>query len=139
MSIVKRDYDKLVEEEVNAVALALGKESLVTQYAYLAYGIDIRYGFSRLYEIISNIPAGREPTPEEWNEIRLTVMEDPAYRPASVDLQTQVKAMEKLLEYMHPKKKHVESTANVNATIRNLAPLTEDEIKLFEEKFHKDY
>lgn len=139
MSIIKRDYDKLVEDEVNAVALHLGKESLVNQYAHLAYGIDIRYNISRLYEIVSKIPVDRQPTPDEWYEIRLTVMEDPAYKPSPVDLQTQVKAMEKLLEYMHPKKKQVDTSINANFTAQYVKPFSEEEVALFEEKFHKDF
>lgn len=95
--------------------------------------------YSELYELVCEIDdfCGGEPTKSEWNEVVDFVMSRYKYRPVSLSESTS--AAKTIAEYLHAKRKNIE-TSEVNGADGGASkPLTEEEIELFKEKFNDEF
>jgi len=89
-------------------------------------GVDPRYDVSAIYDLICSI-GEKLPTPEEWEKVRSTILYDPAYRPARVELSASIEAAKKLVDARYPKVKTVELDGAVDIQT-TATPLTLEEI-----------
>lgn len=95
--------------------------------------------FSELYKTIMEIDefSDGQIDPSDWQEVISLVNTYLKYKPVS--LSNSINASKTLAEYIHPKKKQIEMSGDLEgSSIRN-SQLTEDEIRLFREKFNEQF
>ena len=99
-------------------------------------GQDPRPGStSKLWELINKFRNEDIPDEYTWGEIKSLVLSDDRYRRNFVDIDQSIKAAERLAEYMYAKRKAVEVSGHISASVAVTRPLTIEEIELFEEHF----
>lgn len=95
---------------------------------------------SKIYELVTEIEefsGGDPPSKEDWCEIVDLVKS--VYKYKEVPLAASQKAASDAAQYLHPKRKQVEVLGDDTKFDLESNPLTEDEIKLFKEKFNANY
>lgn len=95
--------------------------------------------YSELYTLVTEIDelSNGEVARSEWAEVVDYVITYFKYN--RVTLSESSAAAKTLAEYMHPKRKQVESITTDNSAEAHMVPLTEDEIAIFREKFNEEF
>ena len=104
----------------------------------VASGSDPR-STSQLYEFINEINEfndGAPPDQDEWEEILNYIHIYHRYQ--TVSLNESITAAKTMAEYVHAKKKQIDTNINVESKKLNLE-LSEEEIELFKEKFNAEF
>lgn len=96
---------------------------------------------SRVYELVCEIDSfndsGDIPR-SDWNELVDLVLSE--YKYQSVSLNESTSAARTVAEYLHPKRKQIETKGGSNGSSSpSDNPLTEEEIEVFKEKFNDDF
>lgn len=109
--------------------------------AEVAAGRDPRAIKSSLYRLVKEIDEeGLDtPTPEDWDIIRFLVLESGLYKKQPVSLDVSMAAANKLIDFLHPKQKSVELDGKIDATVKVLPALSEEEIRAFNKVFNRQY
>lgn len=94
---------------------------------------------SGIYDLIMEIDSftGGDIGKSEWNEILDHVTS--RYKYHTVPLSESMSAAKTVAEYLHAKRKQIETVDTNNTANPNANPLTEDEIDLFKEKFNDEF
>jgi hypothetical protein len=94
---------------------------------------------SPLYELIEEIDNFTDGniSKSDWNEIYDLVRKD--YKYHTVSLNESMNASKTLAEYLYPKRKQVDIVDGTNSSGSSAAPLSEEEIELFKEKFNDEF
>ena len=127
---------------IKAIGDICDKHNLPEPALFLAEvmaGKDPREPVSRLYKAVDAVTEGERPTADQWQAIRDMVLNDPAFMPRRLDADTSIKAAERLVDYMHPKLKAIEVSAQVAATVAITKPLTAEEIEEFGRKWSGEF
>lgn len=106
----------------------------------LVRGADVREGNAvavAVQDIDEFLDPGEPPTREEWDTLVDFVKFECTY--GSVTREQSMSAAKTLAEYLHPKRKTVEHTNASGGDDLEAAPLTEEEITLFREKFNAEF
>lgn len=134
---------KLTMDMVSEISEFCDSEGVANPARFLAEvmaGKDPRNRVSRLWEIVTRAEnENRRFTDAESEEIRGLVLSNDAYRGELVSLTESIKAAEKLCEYLYAKKKALEVSGHMTATVAVTEPLSVDEIKQLNEIFLTDF
>lgn len=111
--------------------------------ASIVAGIDPRPIKSALYKLVKQIDesVGVDGLPDatDWSMIKHLVLDSGCYTHERVDISTSMNAALKLIEFLHPKQKAVDLSATVDATVRVLPALTDEEMDLFNQFFKENF
>ena len=123
--LLHEDVQKLLDE---------GKlEGPLRMFAQVMLGQDPRH-IDVLAERILEINEFGYPDEDDWEQ--LVAFAETRYKHRSVDIKTSMDAAKSLAEYLHPKRKALELTGNIDAGVSaKISPLTEEEVEIFKEKF----
>jgi len=136
----KKDDGLTILEKVQSICLMAGCPEPDEFLASVMTGVDPRFDASPIYHLISEIVRSNgdaPPNEKEWAQIRTMVLDDPAYRPARVELPVSIKAGERLMDHLYPRLKAVEVTGD--AKPREVQPLTESELAKFKKSLDDEY
>lgn len=103
----------------------------------LTNGVDLRKvnaAYSWIMQFEDKFGEDAEPDALEWLELKDLIKREARFQNVS-SAQSQ-SAQRALIEYQHPKKKSIDVTANINASV-GVSPLTAQEIRRFKRKFDK--
>ena len=103
----------------------------------LSNGKDYRKHSLIYHWVIEYLTANGDAPPDEYEWLELVDLIKSEHRYAPVDMNTSKDAQKTLMEYMHPKRKHVENI-EVKESF-NTSPLSSREIKTFWRKFNIEY
>lgn len=94
---------------------------------------------NKLFELVNEIHAfsDGEPTPADWLEVLDYINTHIKYQ--IVSMSESIGAAKTLSEYLHPKRKQIDIGESGNGGDGSAAPLTEEEIELFKEKFNDEF
>lgn len=105
-------------------------------------GHDPRGAIGKLYQLIEEASKSEDefglPDPMFWVSIKELILEDPVLKCDPISLGKSADAAKELLEYMHPKKKRLEVTGDMEHLVK-VVPLTKEEIDSFEKRFNDDF
>jgi hypothetical protein len=127
--------------EVCDVALERGVREPAGFLAEIMAGNDPRDQYNAVVRIIENVRArgiDAMPTESEWYTLADLIMCNPN-RTAFIPIETSVKAAEKLLPYLYETRKSAPVAADPVNSSAALAPLTAEEIELFEAHWNECY
>ena len=94
---------------------------------------------SSVYELIMEIDSftGGDLNKSDWNELIDHVTS--RYKYHTVPLSESMSAAKTMAEYLHAKRKQIETSTTDNSADPNNSPLTTEEIELFKEKFNDEF
>lgn len=126
-----------IEEFKTLIHEGKAKDPLIFLEAIMG-GQDLR-NLSGIYELVMDIDSFSNGAIEisEWNEVLDLVSS--RYKYQTIPLSESIAAAKTISEYIHPKRKQIETSTIDNTTSPNNDPLTENEIKLFREKFNDEF
>ncbi len=108
--------------------------------AELMSGQDPRPGqTSRLYELVKRNRNDDTPSPEDWGEIVEIVTSDDRFKRDFVPAEVSFQAATKLMDFLYAKRKAVEISGHLSASVAVTEPLTVEEIERFEETFFAEF
>lgn len=125
------------KEEIKAACAAKNVAEPLEFLAALMAGADPR-ALSRVYIMAKEIEEdnfGDPPDAEQWEELLRIIDQD--YKHAPVPVGVSKAAAVTLAEYQHPKRKSIELSHTGAAVV--VAPLTSEELELFEEWFNEQF
>jgi hypothetical protein len=103
-------------------------------------GQDPRPGnSSELWDLVASSQTKERPSAATWARIVEIVLGDDRYRRDFVDSTASIKAAEKLMDFLFAKRKAVEVTGHLTASVAVTQPLTVEEIEKFEERFCDEF
>lgn len=96
---------------------------------------------SDVYDLVMDIEGfneGDDIPRSDWNDLLDLVIS--RFKYSVVSLNESSSAARTLAEYLHPKRKHIEMSADITTQAdANSDPLSEEEIELFKEKFNDEF
>jgi len=108
--------------------------------AELMAGQDPRPGqTSRLYQLVKRGRNEETPEPEDWAEIVEIVTSDDRFMRDFVPADVSFQAATKLMDFLYAKRKAVEISGHLSASVAVTEPLTVEEIERFEETFFSEF
>lgn len=104
----------------------------------VANGYDPRKT-SKIYDLVNEINdfAGGAPNPQEWAEVVEHV--NKYHQKENVKLSESINASKILAEYLHAKRKHIETVDGNASVAAHNDPLTAEEIEIFREVFNDEF
>ncbi|NIV93754.1 hypothetical protein GWN42_13395 [candidate division KSB1 bacterium] len=103
-------------------------------------GQDPRPGqVSRLYQLIKRNRNSQTPDPDDWAELVELVLSDDRFKRDFLPADVSIAAATKLMDFLYAKRKAVEISGHLSASVAVTQPLTVEEIEEFNEKFCAEF
>lgn len=141
----KKSAQKDIKLQVSRICERYGVSEPAEFLAEVMAGVDPRSKSGVLRDMVIAIlevmgDEGRDvPTKSEWGLVTNMILDDPAYERDLVTAKDSRAAAEKLMDYLYPKLKSMEVSANVGGAVAIGAPLSVDEIKEFKVFFEEEF
>lgn len=110
--------------------------------AQIMAGVDPRHAPGTLYSLVK-LAADNEtetgaPHQNTWERIKEFVLDNPIFRGEFISLNESCTMAKELMGYLHPKRKAVEITGELNHLVQ-VVPLTDEDIERLEEKMRGEF
>lgn len=142
MASTKKKHSEDLKFEVEKKLDELGVPEPHLFLCEVMAGHDPRGNRGMLAQTIDGMEENEEvdglPDLEQWKALKLLVRTDPVLCGELVTLEDSIKSAKEALSYMHPKKRAIEVTGEMEHLVK-VVTLTKEEIDLFEKRFNDEF